>query len=346
MKIPPRNLESFVKKPDPAVVAFLVYGPDEGLVRERAMHLTKSVVADVNDPFNVAEFTGEQLLDQPSRLLDEAQAISMLGGRRVVRLRDATDKCADIVKEAVAQLRAGDNMVVITAGELGTTSKLRKMFEAGANIAPVPCYVDDARDISRVIQESLREQGFRISSDALMHMAENIVGDRAVARGEVEKLVTYMGPQRDIDIDDVTACVGASASLPIDDIAKNIASGKFAEGERVLRLLLSEGTAAVQILRNLQNYFTRLYMTRARMNNGDSLDVATGKLRPPLFFKNKPAFEAQVSAWSVLQLEQALALLVQVETRCKQSGADPELLCSRAMLSLSQMGARALKRRA
>jgi len=100
MKLAFRNIEGFVQKPTPDVAAVLLYGPDEGLIRERMKILSKSVVEDVNDPFNVVEFSAGQLLENPSRLLDEAQSISMLGGRRVVRLREASDKIAAIVKDA------------------------------------------------------------------------------------------------------------------------------------------------------------------------------------------------------------------------------------------------------
>jgi len=54
----------------------------------------------------------------------------------------------------------------------------------------------------------------------------------------------------------------------------------------------------------------------------------------------KAAFESQVSGWSLLQMEQALALLAGVEARCKQTAHDPNILCGRAVLSLSQIGAR------
>ncbi|MBI3441604.1 MAG: DNA polymerase III subunit delta, partial [Proteobacteria bacterium] len=65
---------------------------------------------------------------------------------------------------------------------------------------------------------------------------------------------------------------------------------------------------------------------------------------PPLFFKNKPAFEMHVFSWGLPQIEQALALLNSAEARCKQTANDPYIMCSRAILALSQTGARAARR--
>ncbi len=345
MKILPRNIDAFVKKPAPETLAILIYGPDEGLVRERLNLLTKTVVPDINDPFNVCEIAADSLSENPAQLQDEAQSISMMGGRRVVRLRDAQDSAEKYIRETVEALKPGDSLVLVTAGNLGKASKLRDFFEKSDKAAAIPCYVDDTRDLRRVIADSLREQEYRIAPEALDFIAENIVGDRGAARAEVEKLVLYMGGQnKNITLDDAAAAIGNGAMLSTDNLSQNIVIGDFAAADRTLRFLLSEGVSGVALLRNLQNYYARLYITRARTEKGESLDSAMKKLRPEVFFRYKPAFEAMVANRTASQLEQALSLLVSAEARCKQSGADPDLVLGRAVLTLTQMSARARRR--
>lgn len=340
MKIQPKNIESFIKKPPAETAAVLVYGPDEGLVRERLNALAKTIVPDIRDPFNVAEITAEKLLEQPSLLIDEAKSISMLGGRRVILIRGASDKISSMIKETLAVLKSGDNFVLVEAGSLTPRSSLRLMFEDAGHGAAIPCYVDDERDISRVLSDAIKEKGYTISSEALSYMAANVVGDRAVARSEVEKLVIYMGGKKIIAVEDVMASVGASASLSLDDLAKHIATGQFAAADRILNHVLSEGIPAVTILRTLQNHYAKLHITKARLAKGESLDMALGKIRPPLFFKAKPSFESQVMNLSIDQIEQALSIIMSAEAKCKQTGSNPDILVSRAALSLSQMAAR------
>jgi DNA polymerase III subunit delta len=154
-----------------------------------------------------------------------------------------------------------------------------------------------------------------------------------------------MGRVKNITLDDVVACTGGSAVLPLDDLARFTASGFFAEADRVLRFLISEGESPVRILRVLQDYFMRLHITKARLAQGEDMEFALKKLRPPLFFKAKDAFIAQVNGWSAQQLEQALSVLTGAEAKCKQTGSEPEVLCSRAVLALSQMGGRAISQR-
>ncbi|MDO9125444.1 MAG: DNA polymerase III subunit delta, partial [Parvibaculum sp.] len=131
MKIAPREADRFTAKPDPKAVAVLVYGPDAGLVRERIKTMTKTVVDDPADPFRISDLTDGDLKQDPARLSDEAASIAMLGGRRVVRVRGASDGTAKIF-ESFLDNPAGDALVLVEAGELTPRSALRLLFESAA----------------------------------------------------------------------------------------------------------------------------------------------------------------------------------------------------------------------
>lgn len=344
MKLAFKQIDAFLKNPDDSLPVVLVYGPDEGLVRERATHLATRITPDLKDPFMVADILPEQVRATPSLLVDEAKSLSMLGGRRVVRLQasaaegDLLKAVETAVSELLAVVTPQDNYVVIEGGDLGPSSKLRKACEDAKVAAALPCYVEDERDLTKLISARLKEQGYTIDSDALTYMAGNVVGDRGVVRGEIEKLITYMGrDNRTVRFDDVAACIGDSADLSMDLLAQRVASGRFAEAERVLKSLLADGTSFVVITRVLQNYFLRLHVTKCRMDKGDGLDTAMAKLKPAVFWKQKDAFTAQLNAWRTPQLQSALALIMSAEYKCKQTGSDPDLILSRALLALSQM---------
>src|SRR5262245_64516462 len=102
MKIDARSLARFIKQPDPACQAVLVFGEDSGLVRERAEAIARTVVEDLADPFRVADLTGDTIADDPARLADEAAAMAMTGGRRVVRVRHVTPMVAKSIADSFA----------------------------------------------------------------------------------------------------------------------------------------------------------------------------------------------------------------------------------------------------
>ncbi|MDB5364177.1 MAG: polymerase subunit delta [Rhodospirillales bacterium] len=339
MKLAGAAIERFLKSPDKNVRAVLVYGPDEGLVRERARALALSVVEDLNDPFRVASFAHEApLIEDATRLADEAASLSLMGGRRLVRVREASDKLA----KAVALLldRDSDSFSVLEAGDLGPRSALRKLFEASPHGAAMPCYVEDERQLARTLSDALAERNVRIDGDALQALASSLVGDRMIARQEVEKLATYLGPGTTATLEDVEAVVGDSAGLAIDDAAQAAASGDVPGLDRCLTRLFAEATSAIGLLRVAQTYVRRLHATRARIDAGDSVDAACAKLQPPLFFKARDNFMRQVERWTLPRLETAMNGLVAAEAACKRTGAEETVLASRAMFAVAQLAAR------
>src|ERR1041384_350766 len=82
-----KEIDSFLARPDPGRPIILLYGPDAGLVRERADALLKSAVDNVDDPFSLVRLDGDELSAEPSRLVDEALTVPLFGGRRAIRIR-------------------------------------------------------------------------------------------------------------------------------------------------------------------------------------------------------------------------------------------------------------------
>ena len=111
MIVQPRDADRFAAAPPKTLRVALLFGPDSGLVRERAEKLMKSVVPDISDAFNVADLSEAVLDADPARLADEAAAISMMGGRRVVRVRGAGNDLTALF-ESFLEDPPGDALVV------------------------------------------------------------------------------------------------------------------------------------------------------------------------------------------------------------------------------------------
>ena len=347
MKIAPRDADAFLKSPDPAVSAVLVYGPDTGLVSERVVALVKGAAGDLADPFRVADFTARELIDDPARLADEAASLSLTGGRRAVRLREADDNIAPLFRDFLGDALTGDTLIVVEAGDLPARSALRKAFEKAKTGAALACYRDDARNLGAVIRDTLRELGHQATPDALAYLSAHLGGDRQLSRRELEKLALYKGRESGpIELADAQACVGDSAALSLDDLAFAVAGGAAAEAERALVRSLQEGVHAVGALRAVMRHFQRLHLVAGLVAGGLALDDAVKRLRPPLFWKLAPAFRAQVTAWPLRSLARTLGRLLDAEADCKRSGAPEATICSRALLEITVNAPSRRRRRA
>ena len=339
MKIAASRADEFSHNPDDSVRAVLVYGPDDGLVRNRADALTKAVVDDPNDPFRVADVTASALRDVPSLIADEAAAIALTGGRRVVRFRDAPEAAAGAL-EAFLDDSPGDALVVVQASNLSSRSKLRKLFEDKKNAAAVPCYADDERALNQLIHSTLKGQGISVSMEAMDHLTANLGADRGLSLAELEKLALYVGPNSTISLDDAIASVGDSSALSINDVIFAAASGDGLTADRALTRSYAEGVNPVTILRALGRHLMRLQLVRATVDGGTPTDRAIKSLRPPVFFKLARQFRQQLGNWTSAKLTHALALVLEAERQCKSSGSPSKELCGRAILQISRLGAK------
>ena len=335
MKITGHGIESFLRRPGAEVICILVYGPDQGLVRERTDTLIRTVTGNINDPFRVVELSGGDLTADPRRLADEAAALALTGGRRVVRVRDAGEAVAKVF-EAFLGDPEGDALVVVEAGELGPRSSLRGLCERAANAAALACYGDDGDSLRQVIVESLGRHGLRASRDALAFLAANLGSDRLATRGELDKLALYKGEPGTVELDDAVACVGDNAAMTMDAVIHAAGGGEQSELDRTLARAFSEGVQPVGILRATARHLQRLHLASAMLAAGSSPEQAMKALKPPVFFKFAGRFRDQLQRWSTRCIADALDLVTEAELLCKTSGLPPEVICGRALLRISQ----------
>lgn len=336
MKLAYRDIEPFVKNPNPAARVILVYGPDQGLMKERAKSMGSTVVENLNDPFNAVTLSSSILAEDPARLSDEAGAISMMSGDRLIRIEDAGDKITALLK-AYLESPSETALIIVEAGELSPRSSLRKLCESAKNAAAVPCYVEDERDLSRLIRETLQSKNIAIDNDAVGWLAANISGDRQKVRNELDKLITYKGnEQTPVTINDVQACCGEAGALALDDLVYAIAGNNTAGALKTYNQLLEEGTSFIAILRALQTHFKKLHITKAKIEEGTALESAMKALSPPIFFKQQNAFKAQLNRWSMSGIAKVLQKLMDLEAQCKQTGMPVETLCAQAVLGISK----------
>lgn len=330
MKISAGKADSFIGKPDPQITAVLLYGPDQGLVRERVLTLSRNITGSLDDPFALVSVKTGALRKEPSLLADEKAAISFGGGRRVIRVDDATDAVVPALELALAG--SGDGLIILQAGELGPRSKLRKCCETSKSAASIGCYADTDRSLQQVIRETLESHGLNISRDAVSYLSAHLGADRGVSRSELEKLALFMGEKKTVDLEDAQACVGDNAGLTLDTLVYATVTGDRASFDRAFQRAMTEGAQPITILRAALRTFQRLHLVHGDVRRGRSPEQAVDSLRPPLIFKDKPLFLMAVRIWSPDRIEAAFDALTEAENHCKTTALPAEAICHRHLL--------------
>lgn len=343
-------IKAFIKARDKKINAVLIYGPDNGLVRERAEILAKSIVSDFSDPFNYIELTDPDLKGEPARLADEAAALSFAGGERVVRLKTSGETAAKAATTLIDGLDGGhlkaNALVIIEAGDLTPRSGLRKAFEKAKAAVALPCYADGPGEVRELAIELARAEDLKFDSDALELLVSLLGDDRGVSRSEVSKLILYKGlkDQRNapdtISLEDVQTMLVDGVGDAMDMAAAAAADGRPEDLARALHKSAMAGASSIGLLRALQRAFLRLHTAQSLVSKGDNPASAMKKLRPPVFFKEQRPFENRLRKWSLPRIDQALDMLVEAELDAKTTGAPQREIVERTALRLSHMAGR------
>ncbi len=332
------SVDAFIRKPGAAVAA-LVFGPDRGQVRERMAAIGRAVAGDTSDPFRAVELSAAQLKSDPARLFDEAAALALGGGRRLVVVRDAGDTNADLFERFLAEAKDAAAFVLVEGGDLPKRSALRAAFESARTAAAIACYPDDARAARALIGGILREHGLAADTDVLDLLVDRLGPDRDLIRGELAKLVLYC-EGKTVTADDVLAVIGDGAEASLDAVAFAACDGDVSRLDRAFARATGDGLPPVAIVRAALRHVGRLHLARAHMAEGLDAKDAMARLRPPVFFKLADRFRRQVRAWDDARLAGAVDSLIGAETACKATGAPDAAIAWRVLANLCRAAQR------
>jgi DNA polymerase-3 subunit delta len=328
------DIERFIAKPDPARPVVLVFGPDAGLVRERARALIDASVDDVNDPFSLARIDGDDLAGEPSRLVEEANTIPLFGGRRAVWVRAGSRNFTPAV-EALLAAASPDCRVVIEAGDLRKNAPLRALCERAKNAAALPCYADAERDLARLVDDELREAGLAIAPEARAALLPLLGGDRLASRSEIRKLVLFARGKERVELDDVMAVVADASTLALNAVLDAAFAGRTGDVEFQFAKARSAGTAPGTIISAALRHVALLHRARLDVEAGSSTGEAMMGARPPVHFKRQPLVEAALKAWTAPRLERAMGQLAEASLEARRQSDLAETIAQRTLLSLA-----------
>ena len=337
------EIDRFLQSPNPASVVVLIYGPDFGLVSERVKTLVKNIAGSLDDPFSIVRLSEKDLSGDPGRLLDEANAMTFGGSRRVVWIDDAGQSTARALDNITGAETS--SIVIVSAGNLKPTAKLRKFAEAKKCAIAIPCYADDTASLNSVLDAELKKYDLTITQDARHFFVGLLGADRQLSRREIEKLCLYAAKNKEITSDDVRMISGDATTPTLDMLCDAVAEGNVDQADKVYARSLSAGTNPNAVIIQMIRHFIMLdwFASQSQQKGGEARSYVK-QYRPPVFFKRQRSVEHQTGLWSHEHLKSALGLLHQAESQCRSTHLPTEAIAERALISLAMSAKRRQRR--
>ncbi len=309
--------DAFIKRLPQAMHFFLVHGNDEGLIHERVRGIVAAALQGDKDPMRLTRWDGDDAARDPGALMDEAHAISMFGGHRVVWV-EAQSRDLLAALEPLFERPPAECTIVVEAGSLKKGAALRRAFEALDNGASIECYPDERRSLAPLIEAEARDAGIRIAPEVRDYLASLLGADRMTTRGEIDKLMLYVKGKDAIEIDDVEAIVVDAAPTATDALIDAALGGDMAATEALGGRFFREGGEANFLMIRLLSRVILLHRLATEMELGRSFDsILQGlfiRLSPPA----KAALAKQAQAWTGAALSKRMTSLLPAAARVRR----------------------------
>jgi DNA polymerase-3 subunit delta len=293
------SIDRAVDQPNRDIRFYLFHGQDESQSR--------ALAARVAEALSASRFliSSASIKADPASLADEAGAMNLFGGTRVVWIEPATKDIEDGVV-ALLEGPATENPVLAIAGSLPKTSPLLKLAETSPMALAYASYAPEGQEAERMVTDIGRRFGLKVSPQVAARIADAAGNDRAIASQELEKLALYIDASphapKELDHDAVDA-VGAEGNegdfMRLADLAL---SGNVGELADQLARLPAGGSEGIPVVRSLQRRLLMLAPARARVERGERPDAVMASLGRALFWKDKAIVERMIGKWRADEL--------------------------------------------
>ena len=295
MKATKATIGRAVDQPNAKLRFYLFHGPDEGQSRALAARLLESLGAT---KFVVASGA---IRSDPATLVDEASAMSLFGGKRLIWVEPATKDIEDGVA-ALLDAPAIESPVAAIAGTLAKSSPLLKLAEGSPLALAYASYVPEGQDAERMVSDIGRRFGLKIAPTVAARVADSCGNDQAIATQELQKLSLYLeaSPEapKHLDHQALDAVGAANGEGDFQRLADLALGGDISELSRELARLPVGGSEAIPVIRSLQRRLVMLAPLRAKIERGERVNAVMTSSGKPFFFKDKAKIERMLSMWS------------------------------------------------
>lgn len=340
MKLNARDALRFLERPDTSKAGVLIYGADAMRVALKRQDLVARLVGPEGEAeMRLTRIDAGSLRGDPAELNDALKAQGFFAGPRVVLVESATDAAAAAVSASMEDWQSGDAMLVVTAGALKASSKLRKLFEATGSTVAIAVYNDPpSRD---EIEGILAKARIAAVDPQAMRDLESLARelDPGDFRQTVEKLALYTlhnsGP---VSPQDIADCAPATTDAAVDAAVAMVADGDVGALGAQMSRLAGQSINPTTLCITAGRHFRQLHAAATADGGAES---ALARMRPPVFGPRRDQMLRQLRRWAVPDLETALGALTDTDLALRSSRPLPGMaLVERAFIRIAMLAAR------
>lgn len=308
----------------------LLYGEESFLIEQTVNKIRTVIIGSTRDDFNDHRFSGKTCT--AAAVIDAACTYPVFASRKLVTVHGFDQMPSREQEQLVSYLQqpAPETCLLLVADKIDSRKKFFLEFKKKGVVLKFDPLKDG--EIPDFVSRRLRDQGIRISRDALDLLCSLLNNKLHEIEAELDKLVLYVGERQKITVVDVEAIVSRGRTESVFDLGTAIGGGDMARALMLVRRFAAAAEPPLLVLNLITGHFRLLWKIRSLQSDNVSVaDIARNVARPPFVVKR---LLEQSRRFSRLDFINAYRLFVETDLALKSSGGESAALLEQMVIHL------------
>ena len=308
--------------------AYLFFGENLGLKNE-----LKNEIKLNNKEAEILDFNQEEIVKNNNLILNEVNNISLFEKEKVIFIDQVDDKILEIIKEICE--RFNDQKIYLFSSILEKKSKIRNYFEKSDNCGAVACYTDNEIGIRKIILNKLKNYK-GLTPQIINLITENSNLDRVKLNNELGKIITYF-QNKNIEYEKLEILLDIKINNDFNNLKDEALMGNKLKTNKLLSDTIIESEKNIFYLTLINQRFNKLKDV-INLSKETNLEDAISKIKPPIFWKDKPNFMTQIKKWNLLKIKKILNKTYSLEIEIKSNASvNKNILIKKLIVDVCQL---------
>lgn len=306
----------------------LFYGENLGL-----KNFFKKKLKIIEKSIKTLVYSQDEIVKNAEIIFTEVLNKSLFDKEKIIFINDANDKILPIIQEI--ENLVNNQKIYLFAELLDKKSKLRNYFEKSKDKIAVPCYADNEVTIKKIILNKLKNfKGVTTQNINLILQSCNLERDKLYS--ELDKIITCFD-NNEIDDEKLVKLLNVSENNNFSVLKDEALNGNKIKTNRLLKDTFIHPEKNFLFL----NMFNKRLIDLSKIddtNKSTTLEEKMDKIKPPIFWKDKPFFIQQSKKWNKHKIRKALSETYNLELRIKSNSlVDQGILIRKLIVDICEL---------
>ncbi len=282
---------------------FLFHGSNLGKANDCASSIIR-LEKEMHEVEKINIFSDQIKKGELSAIFHESQSPSIFGHTTLLSLFLNNEKINKELISNISNINHDNLIVLIKSDQLSPKSSVRIFFESNEKAISVPCYEENRSEKITYISRRLDDEGIDMTQSEINVLSENLPNQRLEIKNELEKIIIlHKSFASTNSVASMLSYISDSLENDQQKFVFSLASKCSKDFVKNYNKFTDFGVEDIKLVSYLLEHLFRLLTVKRKLEEGISIKDSIKKLRPPVFFKNIPIFEKQVSSLSINELE-------------------------------------------